>query len=140
MRYGHPSFDDLMSSQGKGRFRKVLMSRLDSSARNRSISRVHIIVSNFTLRIRLTCGMLTLFAGFVLNFSKIFCDWDFEASEAMFAVLWEEARFTYSCCKRSCDDGRSPFRILSWNLCRGDRSGPDCDWDLVSCRFTSKNG
>ena len=31
--------------------------------------------------------MLTLFAGFVLNFSKIFCDWDFEARAAIFGVL-----------------------------------------------------
>ena len=32
-------------------------------------------------------GLLTLFAGFVLNFSKIFCDWDFEAKAAIFVVL-----------------------------------------------------
>jgi hypothetical protein len=31
--------------------------------------------------------LLTLFAGFVLNFSKIFCDCDFEAKAAIFAVL-----------------------------------------------------
>jgi hypothetical protein len=31
--------------------------------------------------------MLTRFAGFVLSFSNIFCDWDFEASAAIFAVL-----------------------------------------------------
>jgi hypothetical protein len=31
--------------------------------------------------------LLTLFAGFVLNFSKIFCDCDFEAKAAIFVVL-----------------------------------------------------
>jgi hypothetical protein len=33
--------------------------------------------------------MLTLFAGFVLSFSKIFCDCDLEASAAIFAVTRE---------------------------------------------------
>lgn len=86
-RYGHPSFGDLRSSPGKGRFQKVLTSMLDSSARNQSISKGQIYVSDFTPGTKLTCGMLTRFAGFVLSFSKIFCDWDFEASAAIFAVL-----------------------------------------------------
>jgi hypothetical protein len=39
--------------------------------------------------------MLTLFAGFVLSFSKIFCDWDLEASAAIFAVLREIKNLEY---------------------------------------------
>jgi hypothetical protein len=34
-----------------------------------------------------TSGILTLFAGFVLNFSNIFCDWVLEARAAMIADL-----------------------------------------------------
>ena len=39
--------------------------------------------------------MLTLFAGFVLNFSKIFCDWDLEASAAIFAICCELEQLDY---------------------------------------------
>jgi hypothetical protein len=85
----------LKSSPDKDRFRKALTSKLDSFARNRNISRVRNAVSDFTLRTILPCGMLTLFAGFVLSFSKIFCDWDLEASAAIFAVLREIKNLEY---------------------------------------------
>jgi hypothetical protein len=39
--------------------------------------------------------MLTLFAGFVLNFSKIFCDWDLEASADIFTALREIRQLEY---------------------------------------------
>jgi len=75
------------------------MSRWGSSARNRSISGVRTTVSDFTLRSKLTCGMLTRFAGFVLSFSNIFCDWDFEASAAIFAVLRVTEELDYLRCR-----------------------------------------
>jgi len=129
MRYVHPSFGDLKSSPSKDRFRKALTSKWDSSARNQSISKFKATVSDFTPRTRLTCGMLTRFAGFVLSFSKIFCDWVFEANAAMFAVLREAYKGDFLGCKRwsGATVAGLLFGMSRWNLCRGERSGPDCD-------------
>jgi hypothetical protein len=52
--------------------------------------------------------MLTLFAGFVLSFSKIFCDWDLEASAAIFAGGRELGQSDYLGCGRR-ESGSSPF-------------------------------
>jgi hypothetical protein len=138
MRCGHPNFYDLKSSRDKDRSRKALMSRWDSSARNRSISRVQTTVSYFTPTKRLTSGILTRFAGFVLNFSKIFCDWDFEASAAILRSFtrWRGLNILVVRGGESAIVANLLLGMFRWNLCRGDRSGPDCDWDLVSCRFT----
>jgi len=81
--------------------------------------------------------MLTLFAGFVLSFSKIFCDWDFEASAAMFAVprKFEDLGVSLGSVKKV-SGGKFSFRRCSDGIYVEVTSGPHCDWDLVSCRFT----
>ena len=69
--------------------------------------------------------MLTLFAGFVLNFSKIFCDWDFEASAAIFAAprRFEDLGVSLGSVKKV--SGREVLlsAMFRWNLCRGDGAG-----------------
>ena len=107
-RYGHPSCGGSRSSQGRGIFQRVQMSKWDSFAHSRSISTIHIPVSNCKHRDTLTSDDLTLFAGLVFNFSKIFWDCDLEAIEAIFTGL----RWAVVCATGSNDRGREWVRFL----------------------------
>lgn len=61
-----------MSSRDKGRYRTVQTSMLDSSVHSQS--KADFTTVSPAAKVSSECT-LTLFAGFVFNFSKILCDW-----------------------------------------------------------------
>jgi hypothetical protein len=78
-RYGHRGYDDETNSPGIDKYQKAPMTMLDFWSRSQSIAMLNMKVSMrcFDLNERGFLdwrGDFTLFAGFVFNFSKIFCD------------------------------------------------------------------
>jgi hypothetical protein len=102
----------------------------DYSAHSQSISEIQTFIS--------ICekwgepGRLTLFAGFVFNFSNIFCHcWGAASVESdIFIAIRERAGWIDDRRRR----GSTKSLFLSWvaRWCEMEfmsRSGPDCDWD-----------
>lgn len=86
----------------------------DSFDHNQSISRIE-YPSVFERFPTITCN-LTLLAGFVLNFSNIFCDWVLEAKAA---ILIDLRRAVCATCKFEMKEGKcggSPFQREDGNL------------------------
>ena len=122
-----------MSNRDIDIFRRVQMSMWDSSAHSQSITGIQSVVS-MCAKVAGQIDFPTLFAGFVFNFSNIFCDCDLEAiTAAIFTDLrqavgraWEQTGW-YEMIGRWVE--------LCFLLSLGNGSGTDCDWKCACSIF-----